>query len=156
MKVVVLAVLLALFLAPPAVASFHPAAPISTSECPAGGGACFTNGTIYLGAGASRFERQHEIGHAFDAEVLTDSQRADFQRMMRAPAGPWFAGTGFPAGLHSPAEWFADYYAVCLARINPRQGWPDSYAPRPTLRRFLRVCNAIKFVSFVHQSSVTR
>lgn len=139
-------VLLVALAVPAQAAAYSPAAPMVAQECPGVGGACFTNGTLYIGSSPDRFATAHEVGHAFDSEVLTDEMRTSFQRRMRAPEGPWSTGTGFPAGLQSPNEWFADYFAVCTTGINPRRGWPDSYAPRPPLQRFFRVCTAIKMV----------
>lgn len=83
----------------------------------------------------ARFTLAHELGHAFDGQVLTDADRSWFRRVMHAPAGPWWQPDG--AG-----EWFADYYADCAvgnARISQ-----EGYADRPTPRQLRRVCTAVR------------
>ena len=74
------------------------------------------------------FEKGHETGHVFDAEVLTDGDRHFFQRLMHAPSGAWNAGSGYEGGTSSPAEWFADYYGAAATHVNPHHTSIASYA----------------------------
>lgn len=108
----------------------------------------------------------HETGHIFDFTVLTPSQRAEFLRIMRIPAGTeWFAGTVDASHLeryHPPGELFADAYSLCALRATGRplagateveitrtgrrlvlavQG--DSYPYVASWRRHQRVCQLI-------------
>lgn len=65
----------------------------------------------------------HEYGHAYDVEVLRDTDRARFKAILGFAADtPWWADDD------SPAESFADAYAACglgvsaaLWPVTPRQ-----------------------------------
>lgn len=79
-------------------------------------------GTITYSRSLDAFARAHEIGHLLDSEVLTDGDRTFFTRLMMVPGtGPWFRGTG-TAGLESPKEWFADYYAADATGLDMAAG----------------------------------
>lgn len=80
--------------------------------------------------GVHKFVKAHEVGHLFDAQILTDGDRRYFTRLMRAPAGPWsYANTSDPRGEISPQEWFADYYGAAATGLTPANGVsPGSYA----------------------------
>lgn len=86
-----------------------------------------STGTIYHEGAFNKFDRAHEVGHALDAEVLTDGDRHYFQRIMHAPPGAWDQGTG-TAGYKSPDEWFADYYAASATHLDLGRQNVDSYA----------------------------
>lgn len=121
---------------------------VSADRCPDAGGPCASSSTIYVDGSSDRFIRAHEIGHLFDAQLLTDSDRAWFMRAMHLP-GPWVQGSGWPDGAASPSEWFADYYAACDTGINPNREWVASYAPQLNYGRLARLCWAIAAVGVV-------
>lgn len=103
------------------------------------GGYTDTNGQITLRPGASRYEQAHEMGHALDFEVLTNRDRARFQRIMGAPKGDWRTGGGYlNGGMQSPSEWFGDYYAASALGINPNRQSVTNYTQidPARLRRF--------------------
>jgi hypothetical protein len=119
------------------------------TPCPVGGGTCASSPDIYLEPGATQFMLWHERAHLFDAQVLTDEDRAWFTRLLKMD-GPWDQGTG--TGTRGPSEVFADAYAACaLGRVpvaRKRGGmmikqWTTSYGWDPGMRRHVRVCNAI-------------
>lgn len=85
---------------------------------------------------SSRFALAHELGHVFDAQYLTVSDREWLRRVMRAPSGPWWDAR------YGAAEWFADYYADCA--VGNQGESLEGYADRPTPRQLRRVCMAIR------------
>lgn len=98
-------------------------------------------GLIYLAPGASRFERQHELGHLFDAQYLDDGERNAFRRMIRVPmATPWFG----ERGQASPSEHLADMYAACRLDLDPARRWETAYDLVPTRRDFRRICRLLE------------
>jgi hypothetical protein len=76
-----------------------------------------SEGVVYLTKAADSFGRAHEVGHVFDAQDLSDGDRTYFQKLMHAPGGQWNQGTGLKGGLHSPHEWFADYYGAAATGV---------------------------------------
>jgi hypothetical protein len=125
------------------------------TPCPAGGeGSCVMTPDIYLAEGAGRFELWHERGHLFDAQVLTDAQRAWFTRMLKME-GPWDQGTGM--GTRGPSEVFADAYATCAIGPQPvraKGAWAVSnsdvaYGYDVGPRRHRRICTAISVVTWI-------
>lgn len=87
-----------------------------------------------------RFSLAHELFHALDAQVFTDSDRARFQRILRAPAGEWKAATGAAGGKQSPSEIAADYFAAIATKQGPTEGqgtYVDAFGPK-RLKRFGR------------------
>lgn len=141
----------------PARVPLPPQYQIVHADCPAyeDGGSCWdvTTRTIYLARYASRRDRFHELGHAFDSEVLTDPQRTAFVRIMDLQF-PWVQGTGWDAGAnYSPNEWFADAYADCElwrppkwnSRAKVRVGTTDDvYGYTPTRAQRRQVCTLIR------------
>jgi hypothetical protein len=102
-----------------------------------------TTATIYYAPPLDAFARGHEAGHLFDCQVLSDGDRHYFQRVMHAPSGVWDQGTGIPDGVHSPSEWFADYYAAAAIHLDLSRSIVSSYAPlAPT--RLKRVSRALE------------
>lgn len=90
-----------------------------------------------------RYQLAHEVGHLFDWQVLTDSQREEVRLLMHAPAGDW-------EREHGAGEWFADYYAAAaitpiVKRRTSRGGNPYAYATVTTKRlvRFRRYLNRV-------------
>jgi hypothetical protein len=85
-----------------------------------------------------RFGLAHELFHALDTQVFTDSDRARFQTILQAPSGPWRAGTGVK-GKRSPSEIAADYYAAIATGLDPRHegsgAYVDAFGPK-RMRRF--------------------
>lgn len=85
--------------------------------------------TVYYQTPMDGFTRGHEAGHIFDYEVLSDGDRAYFQRLLHTPAGAWRTGTGTGAGMHSPNEAFADYYGAAATHLDPAKRTVSSYVP---------------------------
>lgn len=120
---------------------------------PPGGGwegfrAAEAGGTIWYTADADAWDLAHEMGHAFDEQELTDSDRRRLsgRQVMRTGGGPWITGDG------GPDECFADWYAN--ARLGQGPGFADRHGVErwdpgytlstPTVaryRRFLRIVN---------------
>jgi len=64
----------------------------------------------------NRFSFWHELGHDFDAQVLTEEDRARFLELIRLPGRPWdYSEPGVDIHKTSPREFFADAYAECAA-----------------------------------------
>lgn len=97
------------------------------------------SGTIYAPNGPlGRFARAHEIAHMLDTQVFSDGDRAYFQKAMGLKPGTWNAGTGMTdAGLHSPSELFADYFAALATHMDPHREWEAAYVGTPPSRRQL-------------------
>ncbi|HEY3186458.1 MAG TPA: hypothetical protein VGJ70_03220 [Solirubrobacteraceae bacterium] len=113
--------------------------------CPShwdGGVACADQAsrTIYLGPGGRGRETfLHELGHIFDAEVMTDAARAGFQAALHLP-GAWNdESAGAP-----PLEMFADAYSLCARYRTIRTVYyaANGYAPGP--REHQRACALIR------------
>jgi len=56
----------------------------------------------------------HELGHAFDARVLTTAERAAYLRARGVPGAPWFPGPQ-ASDYRSGAGDFAEVFALCHA-----------------------------------------
>jgi hypothetical protein len=116
------------------------------------GDACHNpDGCIYL-ANHDRFNRLHELGHVWDEQNLTDTQRGWFTRLLGArPGRPWLTGlTGDPA----PGEQFADAYANCVIGngFGRRAGsWETGYDYNFRARRHRRICIAIEAIGYMHE-----
>lgn len=146
-----LALVLTALLASPAIATAQtPRVPqpanmtVIPAACPTGDApACaYQDGTIYIEPGQDQFVYWHEVGHIFDAELLTVGDRNWFTRMLGL-IGAWDQGSGLQ-GLRSPKERFADAYATCALGWRPDRGpWADSYGYEPTLKRHKQICAAI-------------
>jgi hypothetical protein len=107
-----------------------------------GGVACADQGdrTIYLGAGGrGRDIFLHELGHIFDAAVMTDAARGRFAAMLGL-RGAW----NDQSLAHPPLEMFADAYSVCARFRTIRTVYyaPNGYAPGP--REHRRACALIR------------
>lgn len=94
---------------------------------------------IYLTFGTDKGTFFHELGHEFDAAVLTDAERERFVALL----GPgkdtmewWPVDFNYD---RTAAEWFADAYMRCarLPRIDPRWGYGigSGLVPGSRLRR---------------------
>jgi hypothetical protein len=80
----------------------------------------------------------HELGHVFDLTVLNARERRRFKRIVGVRRSGWFLG-GLP-----PAEWFADGYAACAARLRLRRALTATpYGYAPAARQHARVCRLI-------------
>lgn len=84
--------------------------------------------TVYYQGKLEKSTKAHELGHALDDQVLSDGDRAYFQKLMHAPAGEWRSGTGLQGGMTSPSEWFADYYQASALNLDPRRQNEAAYA----------------------------
>lgn len=109
-------------------------------------------GTVYTTDAHDRFVVNHGAGHLFDAELLTDSDRALLMRYWHL-RGPWDGGTGNGA-LESPSEWAADYYARCrLHQTSLSKEQYISYTGSVSPKRTLRVCAV--FVAAAARAGIT-
>lgn len=113
-------------------------------------------GCIWLNEDADRYDRMHELGHIFDAQVLTDRDRRRFTRLLGLGQRPWQKTYMTPGGVvtddfDSPNEWFADAYAHCALRLDGRlhHGVGRSVVAyfEPGPRLYDRLCAAIRFVA---------
>jgi hypothetical protein len=115
---------------------------VIATACPGmtDGPACYSPDTNTIYVRQPGFAFQHELGHAFDAANLDDGERSRFIHITHL-RGPWRQGTGFTAGgLRSPSEKFADAYAACRLRLDPRREWETGYDWTPSPRLHRRVC----------------
>lgn len=121
-----------------------PDATILEQGCPDGGGPCSAGRLLYIPRGTSAFSREHELGHAFDAQYLDAGERFALQHRMGLPDGPWIRGTGMTAdGYSSPSEWMADAYAACRLGLIPGRRWTTAYGYEPTKRQHRVVCGTL-------------
>jgi hypothetical protein len=87
-----------------------------------GNGACALGDTIYYNGQVDIAALAHELGHTFDAHVLSDVDRSRLEALMGYTAGtPWFgceyvAQPGCIDYSESPQETFANSYANCTNR----------------------------------------
>lgn len=142
---------------------------VSFDGCPGGAGGCASpdTGEIWLG-GTERFVLAHEIGHVYDYRHLDGYWRGRLILLMGfEPTDHWDgkAGDGIATGDQClvracPAEIFADAYAACALRLDPRPrpllnrrgrligtisgNWYSAYDWQPGYRRHLKVCRVIR------------
>jgi hypothetical protein len=118
---------------------------VNLASCPDGpawSAACVNPATrvIHLGPdGRDSVTLLHEVGHIFDAYVLDDAGRAEFQAIARRP-GPWEGS----AASNPPIEQFAEAYALCANYPVLRRARMAMYGYLATPRRHARVCAAIR------------
>jgi hypothetical protein len=102
---------------------------------------CIVHGlrpTIYLGrAVQDRATLLHEVGHAFDAAVLDDGDRAAFAAITGDRRG-------WRSPPNSPHEQFAEAYALCALKPKLSRNHTAAYAYRATPAQHRRVCRLIK------------
>ena len=94
--------------------------------------------TIYLGSTVrTRATLLHEIGHAFDAQRLTDADHAAFEAIF-GDTRPWRSAS------NSPHEQFAEAYSLCARHPQIRATYAAAYAYRVTVAQHRRVCALIR------------
>ena len=111
---------------------------LALAPCPngpawAGGCADLQNRTIYLGAGARDKGRfYHELGHIFDATMMSDALRGKFEAVVHKP-GAWAAA----ASTDPAMEKFAEAYSMCARHTTARamQFGMYGYMPTPAMHR---------------------
>lgn len=118
--------------------------------CPSNVGmACTLPGgrVIYLARYLGVSDLDHELGHAFDYQVLTDAERAQFARIFGRSYDPatYWAAAGADDSL---AEWFAEGYRICT--LFPRYRGIASvdrldYDYWPTRTQQRHVCALIRY-----------
>jgi hypothetical protein len=112
----------------------------------------YYDGRVYLAPGASDFAFWHELGHVFDAEVMTEGDRRWFMRRLSTRTTWWSRGPGD----RSPSELFADAYGICALGLHPDGGeWIDAYGYEPGRKRHRQICAAIGRVGERH-AAITR
>ena len=94
--------------------------------------------TIYLGPMVrDRATLLHEVGHAFDAAVMTDADRAAFDAI--------FGDTrAWDTGPNAPKERFAEAYSLCARHPVIRKPYTAAYTYRVTPAQQGRVCALIR------------
>ncbi len=95
---------------------------------------------------ARRWTVRHEAGHIFDDSKMTDTDRAEFLRIIGMGGVAWRQGIS-PSDQATPQEMFADHYALCA--INNRRP-PGNSLVQPgyqTPRRHRLICKLIARVS---------
>lgn len=114
---------------------------------------CYDGTSIWVVKHADSFTVAHEIGHAYDDQVMSWPERYEFARLIGRPlthALDWW--------VYKPkffqAELFADAYATCRLQMLPNSystnkvsygGWITSYGYYPYSNDFQRrICRAIK------------
>jgi hypothetical protein len=107
-------------------------------------------GCISLPSLSHRFAKWHELGHAFDHQILDDRDRVRLSRLLGTGRVPWLTG---------PNELFADAYATCAIRGDDirikraKNGRvvgtveSGSYGFQPTPIQHRRICQAIRFTA---------
>lgn len=157
MRLALTAVLLTLMFGSPVSAEARngipsPKVTVLAESCPDGsGGPCANqeSRTIYLPTGTSSFAREHELGHIFDVQYLSEGERNRFQTLAKIK-GEWNPGTGATAaGMRSPAERFADAYAACRLGLVPGANWTVGYGYNPTRKQHRAVCGFLRRASDV-------
>ena len=111
-------------------------------DAPAWSAACVNPATrvIHLGSeGRDSVTLLHELGHVFDAYVLDDAGRAQFESVAGL-SGPWEND----AQANPPIEQFAEAYALCARYPVLRRSRMGMYDYLATPRRHARVCAAIR------------
>ena len=96
---------------------------------------------IYLGPdGRTKAAFFHELGHVFDASVMTDPLRQSFALLVRRP-GVW----GTVATVSDPpSEQFAEAYSMCARHRRIRSVAYGMYSYTPTPAQHLRACALIR------------
>ncbi len=101
------------------------------------------------GNGWRREALLHELGHDFDAHVMTGAARRRFMVIMRYPTAPWRGPHG---EVQPPIERFADAYSECAiygaARDQEVEGKLPGFANDPTPHQHRRVCSLIRRVGY--------
>jgi hypothetical protein len=116
---------------------------------------CLDGDTIYVLERGDRYTLNHELGHVFDRDKLTDRDRRWFTRRLGyRKMRPWWG----EQGKASPAERFADAYATCkedgpqVARRHftlTGYGYRMDGYSRRSIRHHRDVCNAITVLGMV-------
>jgi hypothetical protein len=116
---------------------------------------------VYLDrrAGGGRFDFLHELGHVFDDVAMTDLARVRFRAIMHDTNPGWDDPYPGELGYDTPAERFADSYALCALRrrlvadsLDNDLRWAgagngralSSYGYRPTEFQHRKVCRLIR------------
>lgn len=104
--------------------------------------ACVLGGRIYI-EDMSTPVFYHELGHIFDANALTDGDRARFSQLVGIPL-PW--RYPFAEEHNGPSEYFAEAYYLC-AQMGRRIASPILERPDESLvsvRRHFQICTLIR------------
>jgi hypothetical protein len=120
---------------------------VDLAPCPGGsaevaGCAYAAQREIYLGA-EGRFKDRflHELGHIYDATVMNNPLRTQFETMTRRPRTLAWATT---ASANPPSEQFAEAYSMCARHRALREMAYGMYAYSPTPALHKRVCSIIR------------
>jgi hypothetical protein len=82
----------------------------------------------------------HELGHVYDAHVLTAADRLRFRRLIGVRSGPWLR----PGGGDSAGEQFAEAYATCARFRTLRRTHFGMYDYVASPARHAAVCGLIR------------
>jgi hypothetical protein len=132
---------------PPGKVSLH-LEPCPGASSDAAGCAMLDDGAIYLGPdGRAKATFFHELGHIFDAAVMTDLPRLRFAAVMHL-SGPWVAAPY----TNPPGEQFAEGYALCARHRTIRGIWGGGYLYTPDAQQHRRVCALIRQAAVTQRS----
>jgi hypothetical protein len=126
---------------------------VTVAPCPgypdALGCAVAATATVYVRSAKDRETRAHELGHLWDAQVLTDDDRAWFSKRLGRPRLPW---TRSP-GQTSNGELFAEAYARCAVPLKRGRGEESVYGYNLDGQRHRQICAAIQVLGMVRRSN---
>ena len=104
--------------------------------------------TIFLGPTVrDRPILLHELGHAFDAQRMTPSDRVAFEAIFAD-------GRAWRSPPNSPHERFAEAYSLCARHPRIRRTYTAGYGYRATPGQHRRVCALIERVGSAATSAV--
>jgi hypothetical protein len=123
---------------------------VNIADMPPDAGAYYDETTNEIVSDGPLFhsDRQHEYGHAFDRQLMDDTERAEFTAMIGMQGRPW--GSDYDAGgnvVPGVEEFFADEYMTCRMGLLPQGhrvgkrwvgGWISSYGYTPRTNRLQR------------------
>lgn len=123
--------------------------------------ACALPGVIYIDAAVPLHDLRpaflHEMGHEFDFELLTESERSEFTELAGVPGRPWdFEIPGVDIHKTSPREYFAEAFGLCSEyglHIDPDERFealPLYIGRFVSQHRYERICTLILRASEGH------
>jgi hypothetical protein len=159
LRACILSVIVLLVSVTPAHAAIRPERPplprsmpkIVYGHCPGleTAGGCYLGNTIYVLDRHSRFSIYHELGHAFDEQMMDAGERNRFAHLVGMADLKWTWADDMDGALvqapGTPAERFADAYAACRMGLIAGAGhiWKSGYGYYPRARQHRLICGVI-------------